>query len=716
MADQSETFDWLRSQVHTVDDPRLTLRDRTGSLTPMALASQRELDGGTYTFELTKTTNRHRLSLEEENAIQHTEHHHYCFTLEGDWNSTPVELVFERPAAELGAESVPETPLTVTTADLRELVASPAVQTVPTGRAVGLQRQQRTLRRVLRTNPTEWGLSPQPGLLLCGPPGVGKSDLVTETCHTLFGRPPVTVSGHELAAELSHGSDRSLATAFGNTPERYAPVVFLDHIDAVAPTQRDSSLYPTDLARSKLLDALEDRPKDAPTIVGSTTLADRLDPRLLDRFGEPVVTLPRPNADARQVLFHRFLERIRTSERGRLGSELSGAVTDPLGSSVLEELATATAGYTGADIEAVMLDAVSTLTTDGGREHEPEPERDPPILEATDIHQQIDACEGQLTGPSVTETRITADIDHSVQVDGDGQVAHLEGPATRDELNAIAFGWHQHVDHDGEFRLRTVATPTLLGSTASDTRHRVGTAFQHDSETRLCLYLADFPSVARAGGHTSLANAVVESVHEELLRWDDRNLLLYEADGVTLEDGDRKRDRTADTLPVAAPTLEVSMETDERDTVPVEELATQCWESLNVQTGKLTVTKPFTLTGDRTRLKLLFENLFQHCLERADSKPSIRIGPMTAIHVSTRVDDKTAPYGFYLEDDGPPLAASQRDIISKRDEPTDLNGTDFSLAIVRKAVDAHDWSISVAESTVDGTRFEIVGVGSEGSG
>jgi signal transduction histidine kinase len=63
--------------------------------------------------------------------------------------------------------------------------------------------------------------------------------------------------------------------------------------------------------------------------------------------------------------------------------------------------------------------------------------------------------------------------------------------------------------------------------------------------------------------------------------------------------------------------------------------------------------------------------------------------------------------GFYVADDGPGIPESERSDVFEAGYSTADDGTGFGLDIVREIVEAHGWTVTVAESDDGGARFEI---------
>jgi len=99
------------------------------------------------------------------------------------------------------------------------------------------------------------------------------------------------------------------------------------------------------------------------------------------------------------------------------------------------------------------------------------------------------------------------------------------------------------------------------------------------------------------------------------------------------------------------------------------------------------------LQADPERLQRVFENLFQNTAVHAVSDATVvRVG--------------ACENSFYIEDDGPGIRPEQRTELFEYGMGTG-SGSGFGLAIVRTIVEAHGWSIMLAERYTEGARFEI---------
>jgi len=141
-----------------------------------------------------------------------------------------------------------------------------------------------------------------------------------------------------------------------------------------------------------------------------------------------------------------------------------------------------------------------------------------------------------------------------------------------------------------------------------------------------------------------------------------------------------------------------------REESPVEETAyvdlgpvvEECWAAIETEQSTLVIEARGSVRADRTRLRQLFENLFQNAIERG--------GPDVTVTVGHLAD------GFYVADDGPGVPADELAAVLDQPYPAAETGAGFSLSVVTVIVDAHGWDLDLPENGDRGTRFEITGV------
>ncbi|QIB72926.1 GAF domain-containing protein [Halogeometricum borinquense] len=132
----------------------------------------------------------------------------------------------------------------------------------------------------------------------------------------------------------------------------------------------------------------------------------------------------------------------------------------------------------------------------------------------------------------------------------------------------------------------------------------------------------------------------------------------------------------------------------ETTAVDVGAIARRAWDTVETADGTLKISSA-TMDADTERLAELFGNLFRNSVEHNDGDDgvTVRVGPL---------DD-----GFYVEDDGPGIAADRREVVFEPGETTGDDGIGYGLAIVSRIAEAHGWSVAVTESAAGGARFEF---------
>lgn len=145
------------------------------------------------------------------------------------------------------------------------------------------------------------GVQPPRGVLLYGPPGCGKTFLVTALAGT--GRANVlSVKGAELLSKWVGESERAVRELFRRARDAAPTLVFLDEVDALAPIRGQATDGgTTDRVVAALLTELDGvEPLRNVVVIGATNRPDLVDPALL-RPGrlERGVYVPPPDAAAR---------------------------------------------------------------------------------------------------------------------------------------------------------------------------------------------------------------------------------------------------------------------------------------------------------------------------------------------------------------------------------------------------------------------------------
>ncbi|HEW94150.1 MAG TPA: AAA family ATPase [Thermoprotei archaeon] len=187
------------------------------------------------------------------------------------------------------------------------------------------------------------GIRHPKGILLYGPPGTGKT-LLAKAVATESEANFIAVKGPEILSKWVGESEKAVREIFRKARMSAPTVVFFDEIDSIAPRRGlgygDSGV--TERIVNQLLSEMDglERTKDV-VVIAATNRPDILDPALLrpGRF-DKIIFVPPPDEEARYEIF-----KIHTRKM-------------PLADDVdLKELARLTEYYTGADIEAVVIEA-----------------------------------------------------------------------------------------------------------------------------------------------------------------------------------------------------------------------------------------------------------------------------------------------------------------------------------------------------------------------
>lgn len=409
---------------------------------------------------------------------------------------------------------------------LAEFMQADWVQPVGADRVAGLDRQRADLERFLEADYESWGLSERTGILLEGPPGTGKTELVKEVCEEKYGEVPVSISGPEVLSKWVGESERTLRQKFEEARDRAdSPVLYIDELDAIG---RSRDLASQDHGHQLvtqllvLLDGIDQkaRDRDRPLkVIGSTNLAEVLDPALLrpGRFGSCPIEFGRPAPPQRTAILHHYLEQSRRADPSNLDTSLDNFVTQ-FETELLSDIVANTEGFTGADLEDLVLQTVERLERDGNGE-----------LTVTALKETLtEAFEGRGHGPYT---------DEEIMADGrprrvDTHVGMIQcGSSDIDTARDIARRHVAAMDRDEYGTFRWVSVRDLLGPDQQTTREHTIETLQMSATAPLIVYLKGAPTLNRAKSASPLLETIVETIHEEILKWSTDNVLLYAGDG-----------------------------------------------------------------------------------------------------------------------------------------------------------------------------------------
>ncbi|MGM0397849.1 MAG: PAS domain-containing sensor histidine kinase [Halobacteriota archaeon] len=131
------------------------------------------------------------------------------------------------------------------------------------------------------------------------------------------------------------------------------------------------------------------------------------------------------------------------------------------------------------------------------------------------------------------------------------------------------------------------------------------------------------------------------------------------------------------------------------ESVDLAALAIESWRTVDTAGATIRVATERTIRADPGRVRRALENLFRNAVEHGGEPLTITVGEL---------DD-----GFYVEDDGAGIPASERGDVLQSGYST-AGGTGLGLSIVEGCADAHDWDVSITAGSDGGARFEFTGV------
>jgi len=199
----------------------------------------------------------------------------------------------------------------------------------------------------------------------------------------------------------------------------------------------------------------------------------------------------------------------------------------------------------------------------------------------------------------------------------------------------------------------------------------------------------------------------------------------------------------------------------DREPVALADLVDDCWQTAETGSVRLDNTADRTVSANRSRLRQLVENLLRNSVEHGRSRDGIAVSrddensqrEFSNHSTSSRTEsgnsvehgsadsrpaaddsveddaggqlssggdtDESEPItvrigdledGFYVGDDGPGIAAADREAVFEAGYSTTPEGTGIGLSIVEQVVETHGWEVDIADDAAGNERFEITGV------
>ena len=188
------------------------------------------------------------------------------------------------------------------------------------------------------------GIRPVKGVLLVGPPGVGKT-LLAKAVATERESNFISIKGPEVLSKYVGESEKTVREIFRKARLAAPCIIFIDEIDSIASARGSEDELDSGVSRRVVDTLLTEMDGLAGlknvVVLAATNRPEAIDPALLrpGRF-DRIIEIPMPDAETRLAIF-----KVHTRNM-------------PLDKSVsLEELANQTDGYTGAEIENICREA-----------------------------------------------------------------------------------------------------------------------------------------------------------------------------------------------------------------------------------------------------------------------------------------------------------------------------------------------------------------------
>ncbi|KAG8463654.1 hypothetical protein KFE25_003927 [Diacronema lutheri] len=197
------------------------------------------------------------------------------------------------------------------------------------------------------------GIKPPKGVLMFGPPGVGKT-LMARACAAQTNACFLKLAGPQLVQMFIGDGAKLVRDAFALAKEKAPAIIFIDELDAVGTKRFDSELSGDREVQRTMLELLNQldgfSSSDDIKVIAATNRVDILDPALL-RSGriDRKIEFPLPSEDARARIMQIHSQKMSVSQDINF-----------------EELARCTDDFNGAQLKAVCVEAgMLALRRDG---------------------------------------------------------------------------------------------------------------------------------------------------------------------------------------------------------------------------------------------------------------------------------------------------------------------------------------------------------------
>ncbi len=187
----------------------------------------------------------------------------------------------------------------------------------------------------------KYDIKPINGLLLFGPPGVGKTMLMRAVNNEMKNVTMLEISGSTLTEEGIEAATATIKEIFNRAKENAPAIIFIDEIEGVLPNREGATEQSVQIT-TEVLKAIDGvKSLSNVVIVGATNLPYAVDPAMLrpGRFDKIIFIRP-PSATERAAMLKKYIGVVKIE-----------------GSLDFDRLAAQTKGFTGADIANVCREA-----------------------------------------------------------------------------------------------------------------------------------------------------------------------------------------------------------------------------------------------------------------------------------------------------------------------------------------------------------------------
>jgi SpoVK/Ycf46/Vps4 family AAA+-type ATPase len=182
-------------------------------------------------------------------------------------------------------------------------------------------------------------IPPIRGILLYGPPGVGKTMMAKALAKTLNVK-LIMLSGAEILYKGYEGAVNAVKEVFNRARENKPAILLLDELDAIAPRRENLKSEASKVVNQLLTEMDGIRSLKEVVVIGTTNRIEDIDPALKrpGRF-DRIIYMPLPNKEEREDILQKYV-----------GKEECKEVH-------CDKIAEMTEGYSGADLAAIAREA-----------------------------------------------------------------------------------------------------------------------------------------------------------------------------------------------------------------------------------------------------------------------------------------------------------------------------------------------------------------------